>query len=106
MQHRQTQMNPAAQTKIVNRAKEIVKSCPLQCREFAIKRSVFYPDRLFLQWTRIDTCNLDRITSHYEWECFTLSGERLDEQLTHASQELANEFFVSLEALHYIGFPK
>lgn len=83
--------------RIMDRAEEISKSTPDECRNFTIMESPEYPDTLILRWTSIDVSDIERPVQCYLYECFNPDGTTTDCRISHKNQEAANQFFWGLK---------
>lgn len=90
--------------RIMDRAVEIHKQCPDECRDFRIMVSPMREATLILRWLTIDISDLDRPTQCFHYECFNLDGSSQNCSVNYSSQEEANQFFFGLETIYSQNF--
>lgn len=86
--------------RVMNRAIQISRSCPEECRDFEIMQSPMREGILILRWTSINIENIDKPVQCYHYECFSPDGQSQHCSIHFSSQQEANEFFYSLQPLH------
>ena len=86
--------------KMMDKAIEINKGCPEECRDFTIMTSNMRKGTLLLRWTTINIENIDNPVQCYHYECFNTDGTAQNCSVNYADQEEANEFFWSLKTLY------
>ncbi len=86
--------------RIMDRAVEINRLCPEECRDFEIMVSPMREGILVLRWTSINLENIDKPVQCYHYECFSPDGVSQHCSIHFSSQDEANDFFFSLESLY------
>ena len=86
--------------RIMDRAIEHNKTCPLECRDFRIMISPKRENTLILRWTTINIDDMDRPEQCYQYECFNTDGSPQHCSVNYSDQQEANTFFFSLETLY------
>jgi hypothetical protein len=92
--------------KIMDRAIEIHKECPDECRDFRIMESPMRKNTLILRWTAINLENIEKPRQCYHYECYYPDGSPQHCAINYDSAEEANEFFFSLHTWHKQEFAK
>ena len=84
----------------MDRAIEINRSCPEECRDFKIMISDMRKETLLLRWTTINIDDIDKPLQCYRYECFNLDGTSQNCSVNYSNQNEANKFFWSLKKLY------
>ena len=85
---------------IMDRAIEINKQCPEECRDFRIMDSPMREKTLLLRWTTINIDDVDKPVQHFRYQCFHLDGTPQNCSVNYSNQREANEFFWSLRTFY------
>ena len=89
---------------MMDRAIEINKSCPEECRDFTIMSSPMRKRTLLLRWTTINIDNIESPIQCYRYECFNMDGSSQNCSVNYADQQEANAFFQGLKTLYQQQF--
>jgi hypothetical protein len=92
--------------KIMDRAIEIHRQCPDECRDFRIMDSPMRKNTLILRWTTINIENIEKPKQCYHYECYHPDGTSQNCSINYDTAEEANEFFFSLRTLYKQEFAK
>lgn len=96
----QKQLDHKVIVRMMDRAIEINRQCPEECRDFKIMVSPMRENTLVLRWTTINIDNIDKPVQCFHYECFDMDGYSRNCSVDFADQDEANDFFWSLQTLH------